>query len=179
MASEQVMNPLENTALGLVETIGLTPAIEAADTALKTADVRLLGLECIGSGLVSIQLVGDVSSVQVAVAAARGAASRLGEVHSHTVIARTGEGLGRIVVPVELASSTPVAAAEEDPQEKAPDAMSAPQSGEESFDLQAMSVTRLRRLARSFEGFPLSRQKIKFARKEELIELLRPFMQEL
>jgi hypothetical protein len=57
--------------------------------------------------------------------------------------------------------------------------MSAPQSGEESFDLQAMSVTRLRRLARSFEGFPLSRQKIKFARKEELIELLRPFMQEL
>nr|WP_320011110.1 BMC domain-containing protein [uncultured Desulfobulbus sp.] len=173
------MNPLENAALGLVETIGLTPAIEAADTALKTADVRLLGLECIGSGLVSIQLVGDVSSVQVAVAAARGAAARLGEVHSHTVIARTGEGLGRIVVPVELATPAPVATAEGEPQEKVPDAMPGPQIGEESLDLQTMSVTRLRRLARSFEGFPLSRQKIKFARKEELIELLRPFVQEL
>ncbi|MBM9613747.1 BMC domain-containing protein [Desulfobulbus rhabdoformis] len=171
------MNPLENTALGLVETIGLTPAIEAADTALKTADVRLLGLECIGSGLVSIQLVGDVSSVQVAVAAARVAAARLGEVHSHTAIARTGEGLGRIVCPVALIASSPVDAAEEEPQEKAPEAMSAPQNGEEDIDLQAMSVTRLRRLARSFDGFSLSRQKIKFARKEELIELLRPFVQ--
>ena len=34
-------------ALGLIETIGLITAIEAADTALKAANVKLLGLSLI------------------------------------------------------------------------------------------------------------------------------------
>ena len=40
-------------ALGMVETRGLTAAIEAADAMTKSAEVRLCGTEKIGSGLVN------------------------------------------------------------------------------------------------------------------------------
>jgi microcompartment protein CcmL/EutN len=39
-------------ALGMVETRGLVPAIEAADAMVKAANVKLVGYEKIGSGLV-------------------------------------------------------------------------------------------------------------------------------
>ena len=39
-------------ALGMVETRGLTAAIEAADAMTKSAEVTLVGTEKIGSGLV-------------------------------------------------------------------------------------------------------------------------------
>ena len=41
-------------ALGMVETRGLTAAIEAADAMTKAAEVTLIGTEKIGSGLVTV-----------------------------------------------------------------------------------------------------------------------------
>lgn len=41
-------------ALGMVETRGLTAAIEAADAMTKAAEVTLVGTEKIGSGLVTV-----------------------------------------------------------------------------------------------------------------------------
>ncbi len=41
-------------ALGMVETRGLTAAIEAADAMTKSAEVSLIGTEKIGSGLVTV-----------------------------------------------------------------------------------------------------------------------------
>ena len=45
---------MANLALGMVETRGLTAAIEAADAMTKAAEVTLIGTEKIGSGLVSV-----------------------------------------------------------------------------------------------------------------------------
>lgn len=45
-------------ALGMVETRGLTAAIEAADAMLKAANVELVGTEKIGSGLVTVMVRG-------------------------------------------------------------------------------------------------------------------------
>ena len=42
-------------ALGMVETRGLTAAIEAADQMCKAANVALVGTEKIGSGLVNLR----------------------------------------------------------------------------------------------------------------------------
>jgi len=64
-------------ALGLIETKGLLPAIESADVMVKAADVRLLGRTCIGSGLVSVSVTGDVAAVKAAVDAAKAAVLRL------------------------------------------------------------------------------------------------------
>ena len=49
-------------ALGLVETIGLTPALEAADKMLKAADVELISYENVGSTLVTIMVKGETDS---------------------------------------------------------------------------------------------------------------------
>ncbi len=66
-------------ALGMVETRGLTAAIEAADAMTKAAEVTLVGTEKIGSGLVTVMVRGDVGAVKAAVETGADAAGRLGE----------------------------------------------------------------------------------------------------
>ena len=75
-------------ALGMVETRGLTAAIEAADSMLKTANVVLVGTEKIGSGLVTVMVRGDVGAVKAAVEAGAANAGKLGELVATHVIPR-------------------------------------------------------------------------------------------
>ena len=75
-------------ALGMVETRGLTAAIDAADAMTKAAEVTLVGTEKIGSGLVTVMVRGDVGAVKAAVEAGESAASRLGELVATHVIPR-------------------------------------------------------------------------------------------
>ena len=75
-------------ALGMVETRGLTAAIDAADAMTKAAEVTLVGTEKIGSGLVSVMVRGDVGAVKSAVEAGAANASRLGELVATHVIPR-------------------------------------------------------------------------------------------
>ena len=46
----------QGEALGLVETRGLVAMIEAADAMVKAANVTLIGMEKIGSGLVTVMV---------------------------------------------------------------------------------------------------------------------------
>ena len=73
-------------ALGLIETQGLTGVIEAADAALKAADVTLVGKEKIGAAYVTIMVKGDVAAVKAAVEAGGQAAQRVGKLISTHVI---------------------------------------------------------------------------------------------
>ena len=75
-------------ALGMVETKGLVGAIEAADAMLKAANVELVGMKKIGSGLVTVMVRGDVGAVKAAVDAGAAAAERVGVVISTHVIPR-------------------------------------------------------------------------------------------
>ena len=75
-------------ALGMVETRGLTAAIEAADAMTKSAEVSLVGTEKIGSGLVTVMVRGDVGAVKASVESGSAAASRLGELVAAHVIPR-------------------------------------------------------------------------------------------
>lgn len=84
-------------ALGMIETKGLICLIEAADSALKAANVEMVGWEKVGSGLVTIFLTGDVAAVKAAVDAGAGAASKIGEVVSVQVIPRPHEELVAIL----------------------------------------------------------------------------------
>jgi len=89
---------MNGKALGIIETLGLVPAVEAGDVAVKTADVSLIGSQAVGGGLVSILMTGDVAAVKASVDAGSTAAARLGEVCSITVIARTADGLDGILI---------------------------------------------------------------------------------
>ena len=77
---------MASQALGMIETRGLTAAIEAADAMTKAADVHLVGTEKIGSGLVSVFVRGDVGATRAAVDAGTAAASKLGELVATHVI---------------------------------------------------------------------------------------------
>lgn len=85
-------------AIGIIETYGMVSAIEAADVAVKSANVSLLGYELTkGSGMVTIKLEGDVAAVRAAVEAAWEAAKRVGNVYSKHIIARPHDELEKII----------------------------------------------------------------------------------
>lgn len=92
-------------ALGMIETYGLVPSIEAADAMLKAAEVRLLERTFVKGGLVTITVTGDVAAVKASVDAGAAAAARLGErclVTQH-VIPRPHVEVGQTIVnPVPL-----------------------------------------------------------------------------
>ena len=80
-------------ALGLIETKGLCALIEAADSALKAANVTMTGYEAVGSGYVCGFFRGDVAAVKAAIDAAAEAAGKVGEVIAVQVIPRPHDDL--------------------------------------------------------------------------------------
>jgi len=89
---------LEHKSLGLIETIGLTAAIEAADTAVKSANVQLVGYELTkGGGMTVVKVEGDVGAVKAAIEAARVAALKVNQVVSVKVIARPAKDIEGLI----------------------------------------------------------------------------------
>lgn len=87
-----------NKALGLIETIGLISAIEAADAAVKAANIVLLGYENTkGSGKITIKFAGDVGAVKAGVAAGLAAAARVGQVYGSAVIPRPHDEIDALI----------------------------------------------------------------------------------
>ncbi|QAT42362.1 BMC domain-containing protein [Aminipila luticellarii] len=84
-------------ALGLIETLGMVPALEGADKMLKAADVELVAYENIGSTLVTILVKGDVAAVKAAVEAGAEAASAIGKLTAKNVMPRPIPAVGDIV----------------------------------------------------------------------------------
>jgi len=82
---------MSGKALGLIETRGLVGCIEAGDAMVKAANVRMIGIERIGGGLVTVLVDGDVGAVKAAVEAGSAAAKKVGEVLSVHVIPRPHE----------------------------------------------------------------------------------------
>jgi ethanolamine utilization protein EutM len=75
-------------ALGLVETVGLVAATQAADAMVKAANVRIVTRQQPGGGLIAILVRGDVGAVKAAVEAGAAAARPLGRVVSAHIIPR-------------------------------------------------------------------------------------------
>lgn len=89
-------------ALGLIETIGLISAIEAADAAVKAANVKLLGYENTkGGGKITVKFVGDVGAVQAGVAAGVAAAMRVGKVYGQRVIPRPHDEIEALITNLD------------------------------------------------------------------------------
>jgi ethanolamine utilization protein EutM len=82
-----------NEAIGLIETKGLVAQIEAADTMLKAANVKLVKQIQIGGAYVTTVIRGDVGSVRAAVDAGAAAATAVGELVSAHLISRPEPGL--------------------------------------------------------------------------------------
>ena len=229
-------------ALGMIEILGRTGAVEALDAALKAADVELVSMVRVGGGITTIFFEGDVAACKASCEAGGAAADRISKVLSVHVIPRPDPSVRAMLdqdrsgyyeggsfpyydpdnydsradeeikdetdaapaVQSRAAEDTPAAQAaapapempeaakvpepaetaaapeaKEAAQTKtAPEAKeaaqtkAAPEAGEIALsdeELNGMTVNQLRRLARATDGYPLSRQEIKFAKKDELL----------
>ena len=66
-------------ALGMIETRGLVPAIEAADAMTKAAEVNLIVKELVGGGYVTVMVRGETGAVNASVRAGADACERVGD----------------------------------------------------------------------------------------------------
>jgi microcompartment protein CcmL/EutN len=87
------------SALGLLETRGITALVAGTDAMLKSANVTLVGpMRQVGNALVTATVTGDVAAVKAAMDAGAEAARAHGEVVSMHVIARPHSDIG-VVLP--------------------------------------------------------------------------------
>ncbi|QZY54139.1 BMC domain-containing protein [Crassaminicella profunda] len=85
---------MSKLALGIIETVGLAAAIEAADTAVKSANIKIIGYELTkGNGMTTVKIEGTVGAVKAAIHAAVIRASKVNQVWGNLVIPRPSDGL--------------------------------------------------------------------------------------
>lgn len=138
----------DGKALGMIETRGLVGAIEAADAAVKAADVQLIDYDLATGALVLVKVLGTVGAVRAAVEAGAQAAQRVGELIAHHVIPRPHE---EIVATFHRPNGR--------------------RRGTGS--LESLTVIQLRRLARGMKGLGIHGREISRANKQKLIEELK------
>ncbi len=84
---------VQGIALGMIETRGLVPAIEAADAMTKAAEVSMIAREFVGGGYVTVMVRGETGAVNAAVRAGADACERVGDglVAAHIIARPHGE----------------------------------------------------------------------------------------
>jgi len=111
---------MSRQALGLIETVGLAAGIEAADAAVKAANVILIGYELTkGGGMVTVKLAGDVGAIKAAVAAGVAAAQRINQVWGQHIIPRPHTELDNLIQSPDTVGLVPEQP--EEPEEKDPE----------------------------------------------------------
>jgi ethanolamine utilization protein EutM len=189
--------PMQDEALGLLETRGLVAAVEACDAMLKAASVRLLRQQVVSPALVTICVIGETAAVQAALDAGARSAARVGPVLSTHLIPRPAAGLLELAGALASAAwsprpsppagpaQPPAAPRPGRPRKSAPGAVPRPPVPTAKgaavrpvsrAELQALPVRALRALARSLEGFPLQGRRISLAGREELLARLAAFL---
>ncbi|MDR3048927.1 MAG: BMC domain-containing protein [Elusimicrobiota bacterium] len=88
---------MKGSALGIIETTGRAGLIEAVDSALKTAAVTLKASYCIGGGLNTVTLIGDVAAIKAAMDAAKAVIEKMNIEGTTHVIARLADEVWNIV----------------------------------------------------------------------------------
>jgi len=161
MPTSLVPPTLDGMALGLIETRGYAGLIVASDVAVKAAGVQITSVERATGGLVLITMVGDVASVQVAVAAGAEKAAAVGCLISSHVIPRPDAGVWRLL-----------GLQEQSPQAVSPRAKESLPTAQKD-ELEGMPVRQLRRKARSLPGIKLTGREISSASKKELLAAIR------
>ena len=170
-------------ALGMIEVRGRLGAVEGLDASLKAANVSLVNMIKVGGALTTFFVEGDTGAVKAAVDAGAAAAERVSELKSVHVIPRPHPAVRQMIgmmPPTAPNGGAPKSAPAEEKPVAAPAAAVVNKTDEpddapeEAFDddkpLEDMTVGDLRRKARGVEGFPLTKQEIKFAKKDELLE---------
>lgn len=134
-------------ALGLVEVRGYVAAVEAADSALKAANVTLIGLEKIKGGITTIKITGDVGAVKAAVDAARASVESLGTFRTAHVIPRVDSQVQNLFFEghkksqeVSIESSSEKSDSEDNEKVEAPNKKKAEASDKEKVETSEVGI---------------------------------------
>lgn len=168
------------SALGLIEVYGYLGAIEAADSALKSANVNLIGCEKVKGGLVCVKFKGDVGAIKASIEAAENATKELGVFISKHVIARPDENVFKLAnvstkitqikkVKEEKVNEEVIEEVKEVNEEVIEKTVEEKTYTKEELTLK--TVEELRRMVRNIES-DMTNKEIKYARKEQLISEL-------
>ena len=172
----------DRIALGMIETRGLVGLIEAADAAVKAANVVLVDYESTGGGLVIVKFRGTVGAVKAAVEAGSLAAQRVGELVGSHVIPSPHDDVENLITPPEHPGTQEPAkefhrvigggkmriVVKKDDPKLVEVVEKFRQGGPE-----ALNYDELRYLARRVENLPFPRGKIRRATREELESALK------
>lgn len=152
-------------AIGLIETKGLIPAIEAADIMLKTAQVELVERSFVGGGLVSITVTGDVGAVKAAVDAGVIAVQQINQdcLKIHHVIPRPHNEVRSLFLVNEAEKITESVEEIMEEIELVLDVLT-------EEELNGLSVKKLRKLAANYDNLGMSDQALGMANKATLIK---------
>lgn len=154
-------------ALGLIETLGYIGAVEAADVCLKAANVKLIGIQPVTGGLVTVGITGDVGAVKASIDASKSAVEKVGHLVSAHIIPRPAAGIS-YVYPFDPRVNAHEAGMEQIHEMK-----------HDSFEilgiiqeLNSMKVVELRTYLRKLDGIKMEREHIKYATRKELLEAI-------
>lgn len=150
-------------ALGLIEVNGYLGAIEAADRALKSANVNLIGCEIVKGGLVTVKIQGDVSSVKVAVEAAEIAVKKLKVLIVAHVISGPDESVWDFIEENTATTNKPEIFIEIESN-------ALDNNTSLKKQLESKKVSELRTLARNLRLDSLTKKQIRYAIKNTLVE---------
>ncbi len=92
-------------ALGMIETVGLVPMIEAADAAAKAAQIEIVHKLWIGAGYAIVLFRGDVAAVKAATDAGASNAAKIGKVIASHVIPSPHRSLSKPLPVGPIASN--------------------------------------------------------------------------
>ncbi len=159
-------------ALGLIEVKGFLGAVVAADIALKAANISLINIETVKSGMKTVQLTGDVGAVRAAIDAAREALEHQPYYLTSHVIARLDEQTEQLMTKASEEGITTEPILDDDSRTPA----TSPKY--DLTQLQKLKVVKLRSLAYKEKGIGLSKKEIKFANKQQLLEALMQVVEE-
>ncbi len=94
--SNDYLDPLRETALGVISAKSFPAIIDTVDAMLKSSSVRLVGYEKIGSGHVSAIIRGKIAEVRLAIQTGTEVAKQSGQSVSTTVLPRPHTNLEKV-----------------------------------------------------------------------------------
>lgn len=148
-------------ALGLIETFGFIAAVEAADICLKSANVKIIGVEPVSGGLVTVKITGDVGAVKASLDASRSSVEKLGCLISAHIIPKPAADTSKLLWDILNKTDNDAAM---DQIERTPE-----DEADFARQINDMKVVELRTLARQLEGIAMERRHIKYATRKELL----------
>lgn len=164
-------------ALGMIETRGLVASIEAADSMVKAANVRLIGKVQIGGGLVTVMVRGDVGAAKAAVDAGAIAAKKVGELISAYVIARPHNEIENLLPYLSLKNDLMIENMTEIIVEPEIEVLKEDKEHVEFDEImeefKRKSVVELRSILRQLKDTTLSGRQISKANKQKLLDEIR------